>query len=143
MVVSEDFNKAVDDLTTIDARLAIVENGVIESTPVAINTSATATVAQVASGWITSTSVGTVSITLPTATALATQLGAAAGDYFDFVVDNSAGANTITVIVGSGIVVTTPALTGGATLTISTANVIGQFRLFFTSATAAKLFRIA
>ena len=64
-------------------------------------------------------------------------------DVFDFFVDNSAGANTVTVAVNTGITVNTPAITGGATLTVSTANAVGQFRLVFTSATAAKLLRIA
>jgi hypothetical protein len=107
------------------------------------NVTATLTTNQLRSGYITSTSAAAVSLTLPDATSFATAIGAVAGTIFDFYVDNSAGANTVTVIVGSGITVNTPAITGGATLTVSTANAVGWFRLVFTSATAAKILRIA
>jgi hypothetical protein len=95
-----------------------------------------------AGGFVTSTSAATVTATLPTATLLATQLGAAAGTSFEFIVDNSAGANTVTVAVNTGITVGTTSLTGGDSLTISTAQVVGVFRLTFTSTTAAILRRI-
>ena len=113
-----------------------------KTTATAVNTTATVTAPQVAGGLFTSTSAAAVGLTLPSATAIAAQIGAVQGTTFDFLVDNSAGANTVTVIVGSGIAVATPAITGGATLTVSTANVVGQFRLLFTSGTAAVLSRI-
>ena len=64
-----------------------------------------------------------------------------AGTLLTFIVDNSAGANTVTVAVDAGttLAVTTPAITGGATLTVSTANVIGIFGIYITSATAANV----
>lgn len=118
--------------------------GVIQNhTASAINSTATATAAQVVTGWITSTSAAATVITLPIATDLVTALGAAAGSSFEFIVDNSAGASTVTVAVNTGITVGTQVITGGNTLTVSTANVIGVFRLVFTSATAAILRRIA
>lgn len=113
-----------------------------DHTPVAINATATATAAQIASGYITSTSAAAVTLTLPLATDLATALGATQGTIFRFAVDNSAGANTVTVAVNTGITVGTQAITGGNTLTISTANSVGIFELAFTSATTAIIRRV-
>lgn len=108
----------------------------------AINATATATAAQVKTGLITSTSAAATSITLPTATQLATALGAVKGTSFEFIVDNSAGANTVTVIVGTGIT-TASALTGGTTLTVvNGASGVAVFRLIFKSTTTANLARI-
>lgn len=111
--------------------------------PVAIDATATATVDQILSGYITSTSAAATSITTPTATALAAALGAQKGTSFDFMIDNSAGANTVTLVLDGSITVNTPAITGGAALTVSVANAIGTFRVVFTSTTAAKIFRIS
>lgn len=108
----------------------------------ALNTTGSITAAELAGGLITSTTAAGVSGTLPDATSLGTQLGATQGTVFDFIVDNSAGANTFTVVVNTGITVGTTALTGGDTLTVSTAQAVGMFRLIFTSATAAILRRI-
>jgi hypothetical protein len=44
--------------------------------------------------------------------------------------------------VNTGITVPTSAVTGGSTLTVSTANKLGRFRLTFTSPTTAVLFRL-
>lgn len=109
--------------------------------PVAINATATATAAQVHAGVITSTSAAAVALTLPTATALGTELGAVQGTWFDLAVDNSAGANTVTVTMNTGITAITAVLTGGATMTVAS-GVVGIFRIYFTSATVAKIARI-
>ena len=105
----------------------------------------TLTAAQLSLGYIdssTATSGGASTITLPTATALATQLGATAGSEFTFIVDNSAGAGALTVVVGAGIVVPTTAITGGVSLAVSVAQAEGKFSIFFTSATAANIRRV-
>jgi len=120
---------------------------VTSTVPAAINATATATAAQVASGYITSTSAAATSITLPTATALATQLGASAGSVFDLYVDNTAGANTVTVVAGSGIgasALATAFATSAGLLTVPS-GATGQacFRFMFSSATAATYTRIA
>lgn len=108
----------------------------------AINATATATAAQIAGGTITSTSVAATTITLPTATLLATQLVASQGTTFEFTIDNTAGANTVTIALGTGMTQLT-AITGANTLTIpSGATGIGVFRLCFSSATACTLSRI-
>lgn len=115
-----------------------------KNTPVAINATATATAAEVASGYITSTSGAAVALTLPSAAGILAELGLGTKTVFDFIVDNTAGSNTITVTLPASItVLATPVITGTNTLTVSTANKIGVFRLVFTSATAAQIIRLA
>lgn len=123
------------------AYVPISGGGTEVPTATPVNTTATLTPAQLATKYITSTSVAVVTVTLPTAAALATYLGAGAGSQFTFLVDNSAGASVVTVAVNTGITAITPVITGGATLTVA-AGTLGEFKLIFTSATAAKLARI-
>jgi hypothetical protein len=113
-----------------------------DHTAVAVNATATIETSQLITGYITSTSAAATAITLPSATAIATAIGATAGTVFDFIVDNSAGANTVTITPGGGTAAGTSPITGGATLTVSVANVVGIFRLVFTSATAATIRRL-
>lgn len=127
---------------TADGFLMLNGVGVTKATPASINATATATAAQIAGGYIKSTSAAAVAITTPTATAIAALIGAAQGTSLVFMIDNSAGANTVTLTLDASIAVVTPAVTGGATLTVTTANAIGIFRLVFTSGTSAKIFRI-
>lgn len=148
-ISSNDNVVTVDTVNTVSGNNLVLNEGLttvggniekhLES---AVNVSATVTGAQLATGFFTSTSAATVTLTLPTATDAGTALGAGKGTSFDFIVDNSAGANTVTVAVNTGIVAATPVITGGGTLTVSVANGIGVFRLVFTSATTARLFRI-
>lgn len=114
------------------------------SVKAAINSTATATADQIATKYITSTSGAAVSITTPTAAqiAAALKLTPADGLEFDLTIDNSAGSNTVTLVLDASIAVVTPAITGGATLTVSTANKIGRFKIIYTSSTAAKIFRV-
>lgn len=152
----QDLDKVIDeanaDIAAIDADIndgifdvpLVSDGGNVElhTTATAVNVTGAISAAQLATGYITSTSAAAVTANLPTATLLATALGASAGTSFEFIVDNSGGANTVTIAVNTGITAATPVITGGATLTVTTANAIGIFRLVFTSATAAKLFRI-
>jgi hypothetical protein len=112
-------------------------------TPSAINATATATADQIAGGLITSTSAAAVTITTPTATAIASVIQAAKGTIIEFIVDNSAGANTITISLDASITAPTGAITGGNALTVTTTEKVGVFRLYFTSGTAAVIYRIA
>ena len=114
---------------------------VMNRTGVTVDVTAVVTADQLTGGLFTSTSAAAVSLTLPTATLAATALGAARGTTFDFIVDNGVGADTVTVVAGSGMTASS-ALTGGTTLTVAT-GVVGQFRLYFQSGTTAKLSRIA
>lgn len=136
---------------TIDQAVALLSDSTLSqgalisrTTAVPVNATATVTPANVKSGYFTSTSAAVVTLTLPTATAIAAELGATAGTTFEFVVNNSAGASVVTVAVGSGIVAAS-ALTGGTTLTVAASATVGTavFKLTFLSSTAAILSRVA
>ena len=114
----------------------------------AINATATATAAEVATGYITSTSVGTVTITLPTGTDLGTAIGASKGTVLDLYVDNTAGASTVTVAAATNGILSAAAAAGsgaGAGLLTVPSGVtgIGRFTLVFSSATAYVFSRTA
>ena len=117
----------------------------LNPTLAAINTSATATAANIVSGYITSTTAAAVTITMPTATLIATEIGGTVsrGTSLEFSVENTGSTNAVTLAVGTGITVqSTVVVTGSNSLVIASANNIGRFRLVFTSGTTAKLFRI-
>lgn len=113
----------------------------------AINATATATAAQVATGRITSTSAAATTITLPTGTLLGAALGASAGTVFDLIVDNTAGANTVTMAVAvNGIksdAANTTAASFGQLTVASGVTGIARFTLMFSSATAYVFTRTA
>jgi hypothetical protein len=113
----------------------------------AINATATASAAEVATGWITSTSGAATTITLPTGTLLGGELGADRGDVFDLYVDNSAGGNTVTIAVAvDGVLSSAAADTAGSfgDLTIANgATGVGRYTLMFSSATTYTFTRTA
>jgi hypothetical protein len=113
----------------------------------AINATATATAAEVATGYITSTSAAATTITLPTGTLLGAELGAVQGTVFDLYIDNTAGADTVTVAVAvNGILSTAAADTAGSfgDLTIASGVTgVARFTLMFSSATAYVFTRTA
>ena len=113
----------------------------------AINATATATAAEVATGYITSTSAAATTITLPTGTDLGAAIGATRGTVLDLFVDNTAGANTVTIAVATnGILSSAAADTSGSfgDLTIASgATGIGRFTIMFSSATAYVFTRTA
>lgn len=113
--------------------------------PASLNATGTLTAAKILQKYITSTSAAAVTATLDTWALIMTALGittnaAAKGIEIDFEIDNSAGANIITVAVATGITAATPVLTGGATLTVAVGT-FGKFKLIGKSLTAALLFR--
>lgn len=114
---------------------------------VAINATATATAEQVKSGYITSTSVAATTITLPTGTLLGASLKAEKGTIFDLYIDNTAGANTVTIAVAVNGILSALAAAVGASAGLLTvpSGVTGQacFRLMFSSPTAYTFTRIA
>jgi hypothetical protein len=116
-------------------------------TTAAINSTNTATAAQVATGYITSTSAAATAITLPTGTALGAQIGAVRGTVLDLYVDNTAGASTVTMVVAvNGILSTAAADTAGSfgDLTIAAgATGIGRFTIMFSSPTTYVFTRTA
>ncbi len=109
-------------------------------TAAAINATATATAAEVATGYITSTSAAPTTITLPTGTLLGAALGAVKGTVFDLIVDNTAGANTVTMAVATNGIISEAGATTAASfgdLTIpSGVTGIGRYTLMFSSPTA-------
>lgn len=120
---------------------------IADMTPTAQNITATLTSAQVATGYITSTSAATVTLTMPTGTLLGGVLGATQGMIFDLYIDNTAGANTITMAVGANAILSAAAAANAASQGLLTvpSGVTGQacFRLMFSSATAYTFTRIA
>jgi hypothetical protein len=154
---AELLNCTLQGAITVDAAGVIAASGtsnvlslpanLTEMTPIAINATATATAAQVASGYITSTSAAATTITLPTGTLLGAALGAVRGTVFDLFIDNTAGASTVTIAVAvNGILSALAAAeAGGSGLLTVPAGVTGQacFRLMFSSATAYTFTRIA
>jgi hypothetical protein len=113
----------------------------------AINASATATPAQVASGYITSTSAAGTTITLPTGTDLGTAIGATKGTVLDLYIDNTAGASTVTIAVNTNAILSTAAVdTAGSfgDLTVAAgATGLARYTLMFSSATAYAFTRTA
>jgi len=113
----------------------------------AINATATATAAEVATGYITSTSAAGTTITLPTGTLLGAELGAVRGSVFDLFIDNTLGASTVTIAVAvNGILSTAAADSAGSfgDLTVASGVTgIACYRIMFASATAYVFTRIA
>ena len=134
---------SVTDLTTTN----LVFTDQNHPSTAAINATATATAAQVATGYITSTSAAATTITLPTGTLLGAALGATRGTTLDLYVDNTAGASTVTIAVATnGILSTAATDTSGSfgDLTIASgATGIGRFTIMFSSATAYVFTRTA
>lgn len=124
-----------------------IGNLVANPTVAAINATATATAAEIATGYITSTSAAATTITLPTGTLLGAALGATRGTVFDLYIDNTAGANIVTVAVAvNGILSSAAADTPGSfgDLTIAAgATGLAKFTLMFSSATAYVFTRTA
>lgn len=116
----------------------------------AVNATATATAAQVATGYITSTSALATTITLPTGTALGSLIGAVRGTTLDLFIDNTAGADVVTVAVNTNAILSSGAADASAAagtfgdLTIAAgATGIGRFTIMFSSPTAYVFTRTA
>lgn len=146
------YNSALP-ITTSSSISASGNNNILDSpmmthvTPAAINSTATATAVQVATGYITSTSAAATSITMPTGTLLGAALGAVQGSEYDLYVDNTAGASTVTMVVGVNAVLSALAVANAASFGLLTvpAGVTGlaRFTLMFSSATAYVISRTA
>lgn len=139
----------------IGGQLVVYKGIIHKTTPytAAVDTTAGWTLAEVKTGLIAgtikTTSAAAVTITLDSVANIITAFATAGvtlttGSYIEFVIDNTTGANTVTLAVDGGatIAVATPVITGGATLTTSTANKLGRFQLYLQSATVGILSRI-
>ena len=129
----------------------VSQNGFIEGHQVtaanAINATATATAAQVATGYITSTSAAATAITLPTGTLLGAALGATQGTVFDLYIDNTAGASAVSIVAAvNGILSTAGVDTAGSFGDLTVASGVtglGRYTIMFSSATAYVFTRTA
>lgn len=115
--------------------------------PAAINATATATAGEVASGYITSTSAAATTITLPTGTLLGAELNAVKGTVLDLFIDNTGGANTVTIAVATnGIISTAGTDTAGSFGDLTVASGVtglACYRIMFSSPTAYVFTRTA
>lgn len=133
---------------TAGSGITVSNNLIRKTVATAVNATGTIAAAAVVKGLITSTSAAGVTATLDTAVAIAAAASAVQGTIIEFIVDNTAGASTVTVAVGAGIVAAKQVSTGDTandvllTVAASATVGIGIFRLVFLSATAATLFRI-
>lgn len=113
----------------------------------AIPATATATVEQIVTGYIICTSAAATTITLPTGTLLGAALKATKGTVFDLFIDNTGGANTVTMAIATnGILSTAAADTAGSFGDLTVASGVtglAQYRLMFSSATAYVFTRVA
>jgi len=139
---------SVTDLTTTNLTTTnLVFTDQNHPTKAAINATATATAAQVITGYITSTSAAATTITLPTGTLLGAALGATQGTVMDLYVDNTAGANTVTIAVATnGILSSAAADTPGSFGDLTVASGVtglARFTIMFSSATAYVFTRTA
>lgn len=115
-------------------------NGALElkkTSPTSKSTTGNITAVETATGYIVITGAGTV-LTLPTATALATQIGAAAGTSFEIIVDGTGSTGT------SGLAI--PGSSGwqaANTLTFTgAATAYPTYRINFVSATSAVIAKL-
>jgi len=130
----------------IGAILGPLLNPVVTHVPVAINATATATAAQVASGYITSTSVAATTITLPTGTLLGAALNASQGTITELYIDNTAGGSLVTLAVATNGILSdaaTTALSFGDLTVGSGITGVARFTIMFSSATAYVFTRTA
>jgi hypothetical protein len=142
----------------------VTNNGVVTNavpaigghgTTYAVNSTAAVTGANLKCGYLTSTSGSATAITLPTGTDLGTVLGAVQGTVFDFYVDNTAGSNTVTMVVNTNMVQSdwdlqiTAATVSGSAAAITPLTVrsgvagTAKYQVVFSSATAATFSRTA
>jgi hypothetical protein len=134
---------SVTDLTTTN----LVFTDQNHPTTAAINATATATAAEVVTGYITSTSAAATTITLPTGTLLGAALGAVRGTVMDLYIDNTAGASTVTIAVATNGVLSSAAVdTAGSFGDLTVASGVtglARFTIMFSSATAYVFTRTA
>jgi hypothetical protein len=116
-------------------------------TTAAINATGPASAADVATGYITSTSAAATTITLPTGTLLGAAIGATRGTVLELYVDNTAGASVVTIAVATNGVLSSAAVDTAASFGDLTVNFgptgLARFTIMFSSATAYAFTRTA
>jgi hypothetical protein len=134
-----------NSITEYTSGAGVTVNGALELKKTSSTTKSTAvtlTAAEVATGLIIWTG-STLTLTLPTAADLATQLNATKGTVFEFVVDNSGGSGTVTIAASASILYAS-AITGGTITTLANSATVGVggWRITFISTTAAVISRL-
>ncbi len=123
----------------------IIPNIIRKHTPVAFNSTGTLSAANMLAGVVSCTSTSAVTMTTPTATAIAALIaGAGQGTAFDLIIDNSASTSSgaVTLALDGSIAVVNPAIiTGGATLTLAVGTT-AKFSFYFLSGTTMKCYRV-
>jgi hypothetical protein len=136
-------NGALIDNTTSGS--LTIPNLIRKHTPAVFNSTGTLSAANMLAGVVQCTSTSAVTMTTPTATAIAALIpGCAEGTAFDLIIDNynSSSSGAVTLALDNSITVVNPAIiTGGATLTLAVATT-AKFSFYFTSATTAKCYRV-
>lgn len=143
---SANFGSIVPTITGANIKLNVPIN--VTLSPVAVNVTATLTSAQILAGYITSTSAAAVTMTLPTGALLGGAIGATTGTEIEFYIDNTAGANTVTLAAATNGVLSAAGVAGSSAgaglLTVPTGVTgVGQFTIIFSSATAYVFSRTA
>lgn len=148
-----DTGETVNGNASITGNLVVVGtvtegNSITQYAPTAVNATATLTSAQVQAGYITSTSALATTMTLPTGTLLGAALGAKQGTTTLLYIDNTAGANTVTIAVAVNGILSAAAVAGSAAgaglLTVpSGVTGVAEFTLMFSSPTAYVFSRTA
>jgi hypothetical protein len=129
-----------NSITEYTANAGITINGALELKKTSVtskSTNATLTAVETATGYFVITGAATV-LTLPSATALATQIGATAGTTFDIIVDGtgSTGTSGLAIPGSSGWqAFNTLTFTGGVTI-------YPTYRINFVSATSAVIAKL-
>jgi len=143
VTVNATFGSSVTSLTTT----SLVYRNENHPTTAAINATGVATAAQVATGYITSTSASPTTITLPTGTLLGAAIGAAKGTVLDLYIDNTGGASTVTIAVATNGILSSAAVdTAGSFGDLTVASGVtglARFTIMFSSATAYVFTRTA
>ena len=135
-----------DSITEYTSGSGVTINGALElkkTSSTTKNAAATLTAAEVATGLISWTGAA-LTLTLPTATDLATQLNATKGTVFEFVVDNTGGSGTVTIAASASIIYASTVTTGGSVTTLANSATvgIGGWRITFISTSAAVISRL-
>lgn len=154
--IIEEIADAIDDINdgtftvgavTLTDSLTSVKAEIKKPTSASVASGGTITAAQLLGGLITATG-ATGNWQLPTAAQITTAIGSTpAGTNFEFIFNASGmtSTNTATLVVGSNItVMSSPAITGGGTLTVTQASQgIGIFRILYITPTTCKITRIS
>ncbi len=132
-------NQESDFIGLMYSEQGIIHNHILSTL---VESTRALTGAEMALGLIITTSAAPTTLTTPTATEIADQFTNTGATYFDFIIDNSGGSNTVTLSLDSSITVMPVTITGSNNLLVTTTNKFGMFRLYFAQSGTAYCARI-